>query len=54
MDCMLVANEVLEEVKRRKRSCIFFPKLTMRKRMTQLTGISFIYATKAWLLRTLD
>jgi len=38
MDSVLVANEVLEEVKRRKTSCFFFSKLTMKRHMTRSFG----------------
>jgi len=38
MDGVLVANEVLEEVKRKKSSCVFF-KVDYEKCMTQLFGI---------------
>ena len=52
MDSVLVANEVLEEVKRRKRSCIF-SMLTMRKCMTQLVGTSFITCYKCLALMSI-
>jgi len=44
MDGVLVANEVLEEVKRRKSGCVFFK--VDKKLMIQLYGIFVYYMMK--------
>ena len=47
LDSVLVANEVLEEYKR-KRKNVFFLRLTMRRRMTRSVGSFFIICFGGW------